>query len=1051
MRQLGILLLYGAVLAAISSPAVAGAGVRDYDHYSDAARARSRLRRELKPAYAEQLEAGEASALVDAILAEAPGEQEDVHIQALGTAMRDLCDERDDAKEPFPAIVDGVIDGLLAEGGPVAASTAAELVLGILPLEGRGHLEARAAELLDHEDPFVAGIAEWAIATCVELDNYSKDIPPQWPPQQGGGPEWFEKWRAKHGPEAFARWDHVRQAASQGIHRDAAALQESARRAVERAEGLLEYARAEGLDGLGTAEEAVDAARQAVAMPEDTDLLRVRRNWLRVRKQTRKAILAVAGRWCPRLAYVQRRNFVGQHNISGNSQHQDKVPPPSDILVRQGLGMSAEPRSLLGDRLPQGAIRGADIFFDGERITFSYAEQPPEFWEHWPGNYWQPGRQNYERPKGGGRPQKIYEINVDGTGLRKLTKDEIHVDMEPTYVPDGSVVFASDRGHGASECGGWVQNATVLNLFRVFPEDGHIERLTWNKDYDRYPHVLNNGQIGYLRWDYQERGIMQPHTLWGIRPDGTQNDALYKQHMAQPYSLRDAMPIPGADRLIAIGTGHHHCPEGWPILLEPDAGINDPDGMKALAMGCSDVQGGLPNDLRPVEEGGVVDSPALSGGWYQTPRALSEKAFLISHCNGRAVSARWKQSFSWDLYYVDVWGNKELIARDPYMELAYPMVAAPRPSPPDLPDVTDPDTRYAVCYVHDVYSDMPGVEKGEVKHIRISHRTDWINRKDGHGTFRWYPHYAAFSRPTFGYWTWCGTRVIGTVPVREDGSAYFKVPVHTPVYFQALDENLMEVRRMRSHVEFQPGERRGCLGCHESREQTGPNLARAMPQALLEKPDHPRPPAWGATRMIDFEEIVHPVLERRCAGCHGADDPPKGVEFTAHKDGFGYVQSYRSLFGVKRGDPLPQPAPTANWYAEKWPEYRPEQALSMGKQQSRDWWDLVYEGRAPGQLVSVLNHRGSYMMSEPKAFGSHRSKFLLHLIEDAEHRRIVRKMPRDEWEALTTWVDAGAPYSGKMILKYDEEGKPLARVMPVDVQYPDPWERPTSTPPWGAR
>jgi hypothetical protein len=374
------------------------------------------------------------------------------------------------------------------------------------------------------------------------------------------------------------------------------------------------------------------------------------------------------------------------------------------------------------------------------------------------------------------------------------------------------------------------------------------------------------------------------------------------------------------------------------------------------------------------------------------------------------------------------------------MELAYPMVAAPRPSPPDLPDMTDPDTRYAVCYVHDVYSDMPGVEKGEVKHIRISHRTDWISRKDGHGTFRWYPHYAAFSRPTFGYWTWCGTRVIGTVPVREDGSAYFKMPVHTPVYFQALDENLMEVRRMRSHVEFQPGERRGCLGCHESREQTGPNLARAMPQALLEKPDHPRPPAWGATRMIDFEEIVHPVLERRCAGCHGADDPPNGIEFTAHEDGLGYVQSYRSLFGVKRGAPLPQPPPTAKWYAEKWPEYRPGKALSMGKKQCRDWWDLVYEGKAPGQLVSVLNHRSSYMMSEPKAFGSHKSEFLLHLIEDAEHRRLVQKMPRDEWEALTTWVDAGAPYSGKLILKYDEEGRPLARVMAVDVQYPYHWE-----------
>ncbi len=245
--------------------AAAGAEVRDYDHYSDVERARKKLLRERKPAYAEQLTAGNTSALVDAVLGQVRGEDADVHIQALGAAIRDLCDARDDAKKPFPAVVDGVIDRLLAEGGPVAASTAAELVLEVLPLEGRGHLEARAAELLDHEDPFVAGIAEWAIATCVELDNYSKDIPPQWPPQEGEGPEWFQEWRARHCAEAFARWDHVRQAVSLGIHRDTAALQESARRAVERAEGLLEYARAEGLDGLGTAEEAVNAALVSAA------------------------------------------------------------------------------------------------------------------------------------------------------------------------------------------------------------------------------------------------------------------------------------------------------------------------------------------------------------------------------------------------------------------------------------------------------------------------------------------------------------------------------------------------------------------------------------------------------------------------------------------------------------------------------------------------------------------------------------------------------------------------------------------------------------------
>ena len=65
--------------------------------------------------------------------------------------------------------------------------------------------------------------------------------------------------------------------------------------------------------------------------------------------------------------------------------------------------------------------------------------------------------------------------------------------------------------------------------------------------------------------------------------------------------------------------------------------------------------------------------------------------------------------------------------------------------------------------------------------------------------------------------SWTPVEVLGTVPVEADGSAHFRVPVDTPVYFQLLDENYMELRRMRSFISFQPGEQRGCVGCHESK------------------------------------------------------------------------------------------------------------------------------------------------------------------------------------------------------------------------------------------
>jgi TolB protein len=40
---------------------------------------------------------------------------------------------------------------------------------------------------------------------------------------------------------------------------------------------------------------------------------------------------------------------------------------------------------------------------------------------------------------------EIYVVNLDGTGLRRLTRNK-EVDWGPTWTPDGRIVFHSDRG-----------------------------------------------------------------------------------------------------------------------------------------------------------------------------------------------------------------------------------------------------------------------------------------------------------------------------------------------------------------------------------------------------------------------------------------------------------------------------------------------------------------------------------------------------------------------------------------------------------------------------
>ena len=58
------------------------------------------------------------------------------------------------------------------------------------------------------------------------------------------------------------------------------------------------------------------------------------------------------------------------------------------------------------------------------------------------------------------------------------------------------------------------------------------------------PHCLDDGTIGYTRWEYQERNLTQIQSLWFVRPDGTWADALFKQHMNNPWALEDVAPYP---------------------------------------------------------------------------------------------------------------------------------------------------------------------------------------------------------------------------------------------------------------------------------------------------------------------------------------------------------------------------------------------------------------------------------------------------------------------------------------------------------------------------
>ncbi len=921
-----------------------------------------------------------------------------------------------------PRDAGAVLDALAAEKSVEAATLRAEL-LYVISARAAGRrlvddpawqpVVQRGTALLRHDDPFVRGIAAQALMAGQD------------PPALRDSLE----------------CEFVLQAVSLGVHRTTRELSKSAQDIVRRAEQLAAYAQARGGDERQRrVAAAMEALKRAYGRGADrnppADLTGERKWWLAVRRAARDVVLA-----SPDLDFHEVVFFKVPVRTEGNHpdglvQNHDRPkerPPGGDLFLQAGKGPADPLRPLVAGRLGPGHVQDVDLFWDADRLVFAYVRQPRwgEERSAWGSVTWRDGPKTtitthvvgFEDGmflENGSEPTHLFEVRLDGTALRQLTGDRLYCDREPAYLPNGDVVFSSDRGCGASQCGAAplaYSDFGLPNLFRVSADGATIQRLTYNKDVDRYPHCLDNGLVAYMRWDYQERFWQWPHALWTIRPDGTMNDGLFKLHFNDPQSVREPRSIPNSQKLVVIACGHHAPPEGAVAVVDPSFGPNDPMGMRYVTPGCSPLEGGL-GTSPTVAEGGVPDR----GGLYKTPWPLSEKSFLVSYAYHQPGST------GYAAYYIDVWGNKELVHRDPEMDVLRPMPVRKRPRPPILPSQVRPESNYAVCYLDDVNRDMPGVQPGTVRHLRISEQLQWFFGKgDNTGPIRWTPG-TQHSR-NFGYWTWSPVRVIGTVPVEKDGSAHFKVPTGLPVYFQALDEKMMEIRRMRSHVEFKPGEVRGCVGCHETKQ----HVPRVRPDgsrlAFAREPSVPKPPPWGDLAVIDYEKLVQPIFDRHCAQCHSAKDPKKDLDLTASRDPYGFAQSYRSLFGIKPGVPTPLGEGFREAFAE------------IPKLQKDE--DILYESvkrsiYRPGGLLCLSNHMSGPEVTQPKQFGSHQSRLVLSLNDEA-HRKDVVLSP-DEWETLVTWVDANAPYHSTYFQYFDSRGKLLPKPIRVRIELDPPFK-----------
>jgi len=614
-------------------------------------------------------------------------------------------------------------------------------------------------------------------------------------------------------------------------------------------------------------------------------------------------------------SHIYTDHFDGSRQMGGNLCILSPVTPDGAVTE-------------IAPQLDGGLFGRIDLSPDARRIVFAY--------------------------KAPGKGYRLYEIGVDGSGLRQLTFDgddepdmiaryrHGYDDLDPCYLPNGKIMFASTRSKRAVLC----HNAFTSTALHVIDADGgNLRCISGNTVNEFAPCVLDDGRVIYTRWEYVDKGCGDVQSLWSMHPDGSASAHVFKNNVSRPATLIDARSIPGSNRLVTIGAPHMPLAVGPVILVDT-----------RITQRMSDAMTNLTPEIGYPGHGNY---PGAKFGYFKEPFPLCEQFFLVSHNPG----TRHNEPAGYGLYVLDARGNRAELYRDSATSCFQPIPLRARPAPPDLSAVVkveEPeDEGLATLFMRDVYRGLPGIERGRVKYLRVMEdvakpwEESWQSPIQGDSMGLQNPAVSLKGHFTV-------KKIHGVVPVHEDGSAFFTVPPDTNLFFQALDEDYMELQRMRTFVNLLPGEKRSCIGCHEVRKQA-PALRRANPLAL----DHsvqalvPQPGDTGP-RMVHYPTDVQPILDRHCVSCHSGESPEGNLDLSDELTTL-FNRSYENLINRRLVDNID------------------------------------------------VNPRDARIPAEgPLMVGSHLSKMVERMRADP----CRGKLSREEFIRIVTWIDANAPYYG---------------------------------------
>ncbi len=469
-------------------------------------------------------------------------------------------------------------------------------------------------------------------------------------------------------------------------------------------------------------------------------------------------------------------------------------------------------RTIISD--PLGDVRNPSVHFDGGKIMYSYR-------------------------KGGEDAFNIYECLTDGSNnsMHSLSDGKFD-DIEPTYMPNGDIVFVSTRCERTVPC--WMVDVGIL--YRWFSDENKVRPISANVDQDNSPWPASDGNLIYMKWEYVHKSQLNFHALWKKSPDAT-NDMVYFGNDIPGDLFIDPKEVEGIPNKFVFTYIRYHGDRDHRGRVAVINAPSNPGDYRAFRF----VSGNL---LSRYSEGKMpynsYTSPFPIGKNYILAVSEGERIVLMDYCGRILKYRRLPQDFKrYDGTYI--------------MEL-FPIRKRPRGKM--LPDMADFDQKEATVVLVDasIGRHMGNIGHGKIKKLMVSEILPHMVHLYG-GTE------PLSLRGAFSY-----ERYLGTVDVESDGSAHFKVPAGRALSFTSLDADGRAVKRMHSFTMFAPGTSISCIGCHEYRDMAPPRLANKL--LALRRPPDSLKAIKGVEQgeVLDYVRDIQPILNKHCLSCHNWRD-----------------------------------------------------------------------------------------------------------------------------------------------------------------------------------